>query len=419
MTELARNTGKSDLRTEADVQRARKSYWMGVREAKRKGVPVVVAFGLLPREIWYAMDVPVVGAESLAIQVSARQLSARYCEIAEQRGFSRELCAVHLSLIGMAGDEDRDPYLDQVFVEPDIIIGSSFACMSESKSFLYWVERFGCPFYVVDIPPNPWPGGVPRHAVEYLAGEFRRLIAFLETYGFRYRESRLRGAVQNSRRTMELWQEIEGYRARVPAPISAIDALHCIGKPLVLSLGSDSCLQLFEGLRDEVAERVRSGHVALEDERLRLYMVGVPPLYRLDLLDYPARYGAVIVKSDVDILGGSLIEPRLLDPEHPIESLAMKQIVDMVNPCFDGRAESAVRTVRDYRVDGVIGLNKRGCRNLPASLRLIKDAVYREAKTPMTVFDLDGIDSREYDESQVMSNIDSFVETLLVAGKAR
>ena len=401
------------LGTSLEASKARKAYWARVKDSKRQGIPVVATAGFLPREIWHAMDVPSLGMESLALQVSAKQLAGRYLEIAEQQGFARELCAVHMTLLGIAGTDDRDPYVDSLFVEPDLIIGSTFACNSESKSFLYWVERFGCPYHVVDVPINTWGHDIAGHAVEYLAGELKRMIAFLEEHGFRYEPARLRQAVRNSRRTLELWREVEECRKAIPTPMNTVDALGCIGNTIISLLGSDVGVELFVKLRDEVAARVKNGEGVIPDERLRLYLVGVPPVYNLGLLDYPEKYGAVVVKSDLDFIGGGLIDPETMDPDSPFETLARKQIADIVNPCFATKIDEAVRTVREYRIDGVIGLNKRGCRNLPAALRLVKDAVHRETGRPMAILDLDGIDSREYNDSQVKATIDSFMETLV------
>jgi len=192
-----------------------------------------------------------------------------------------------------------------------------------------------------------------------------------------------------------------------------VDALSCIGNTIITMLGSDEGVELFARLRDEVAAKVKNGEGVIPDEKLRLYLVGVPPMYNLGLLNYPEKYGAVVVKSDLDLIGGGLTDPSTMDPDSPFETLARKQIADIVNPCFANKIEESVRTVKEYRIDGVIGLNKRGCRNLPAALRLIKDAVYRETGKPMMIMDLDGIDASEYNDSQVKSTIDSFMETLI------
>jgi hypothetical protein len=45
--------------------------------------------------------------------------------------------------------------------------------------------------------------------------------------------------------------------------------------------------------------------------------------------------------------------------------------------------------------------------------RLIKDAILRETGVPSVIFDLDGVDQREYDAAATKENLDTFVETLL------
>ena len=45
--------------------------------------------------------------------------------------------------------------------------------------------------------------------------------------------------------------------------------------------------------------------------------------------------------------------------------------------------------------------------------RLIKDAIRRETGVPSVIFDLDGVDQREYDAATTKENLDTFVETLL------
>jgi hypothetical protein len=45
-----------------------------------------------------------------------------------------------------------------------------------------------------------------------------------------------------------------------------------------------------------------------------------------------------------------------------------------------------------------------------------KEALMKETGVPSIVFDLDGVDDREYDKAAAEASLDSFVETL-IAGK--
>ncbi|MFH1624515.1 MAG: hypothetical protein ABID54_05090, partial [Pseudomonadota bacterium] len=65
--------------------------------------------------------------------------------------------------------------------------------------------------------------------------------------------------------------------------------------------------------------------------------------------------------------------------------------------------------------DGVVGVVKRTCGLLPGYMRLVKDTVYKEVGVPTTIFDLDGLDIREYDDVTSKANLDSFIEALLAS----
>lgn len=406
--------GKKNLKITAEISKSIKSHYVGVQEAKKEGKPVVWAFGIIPREIFHAMDVPAIYLEHFPIMLSAKQLSGRYCEMAEEVGFARDLCAFHTCCIGCAASEDRDSYAERLFTPPDLIIASNFPCMSESKSFLYMADRFNCPYFFLDVPINTWGKDLPDYAVNYYVDQLEGLFSFLEKHGYKLDMEKLSRAIGLSRRLHFLWEEIEGYRKTVPAPIGFTDGFNCV-YPLVNLAGTRLGVELYEGPRDELKERIANKERVVAEEKLRLYWAGVPPVYNLGLLNYPEQYGAIIVKGSVEFLLGGAVEPEILDPDKPLESLARKSIVEVVNPPYKSLVDFIVKDVKDYKIDGVIEVVKRGCRLLPGSLRLTKDAVYEQANVPSTIFDLDGLDLREYDDARAKANIDSFIETLLAS----
>jgi len=68
-----------------------------------------------------------------------------------------------------------------------------------------------------------------------------------------------------------------------------------------------------------------------------------------------------------------------------------------------------------FNIDGVVAVVKRSCGLIPPYLRQIKDAVYKETGVPTTIFDLDGLDTRDYDDVTTRINLESFIETLLAS----
>ncbi|MFH1626210.1 MAG: 2-hydroxyacyl-CoA dehydratase family protein, partial [Pseudomonadota bacterium] len=120
--------GRKSLQTTLEISKAIKAYYGRVKAAKEEGRPVIWSYGLVPREIFNAVEAPVLYLEHLPMLLAAKQLSGRYMQIAEEAGLSRDVCAFHRCFLGCAVAEERDPYLDKFFAPPDMIIATNLPC---------------------------------------------------------------------------------------------------------------------------------------------------------------------------------------------------------------------------------------------------------------------------------------------------
>ncbi|MBN2496799.1 MAG: 2-hydroxyacyl-CoA dehydratase [Deltaproteobacteria bacterium] len=401
-----------DLKVVEEMQLGIVSRFGEIQQAKAAGKPVVWASVVMPKEIFQAMDVAVVYGDMLGAYTSIYGLSARYCQAAEEQGLSRDVCAVHRCAVGMACADERDPIFDMSFAVPDLAVGSNFPCMSMSRSFLQVVRKYDIPYYFLDAPINPWGKDLPRHAVRYYADQLQGLIDFLVAHGHTYDRDKLAEEVAFTKALNAVLEEVNTYKQAVPMPIKAYDNVIASTAPIALPK-EHRTLGIFERYRDELKERVERGHGVVENERLRLMWIGMPPLCDFKLLNYPEKHGAVVVKSMLEFLTGFDLDPETLDPEEPLESLARAQLVSPANPTIEQTLDYFTRAAADYRVDGVINVVKRSCGLLPGMQRLTKEAIFEATGVPSMIFDLDGVDVREYDPEATKANLDAFVETLL------
>ncbi|MDY6855471.1 MAG: 2-hydroxyacyl-CoA dehydratase family protein [Thermodesulfobacteriota bacterium] len=405
---------KKELQVPSQMFDILMAYAANVKIAKEEGKPVVWSSVLIPKEIFQAMDVSVIYLELLSAVVSLMQSSGHYCEIAEEKGFSRDVCAFHRCFIGCAAAEERDPLLDAVFSTPDLIIATNLPCISESKSLLFSAKHFNCPYILIDTPLNTWENfDVPDFTVEYYVSQLREAISLMQEQGYIFDLDRLKETVDLSRRLMLILKEVESYRKAVPTPIGPVDALWCaagtrLAEPKI-------ALDMFAQLRDELKERVENKIGVLDNEKLRLYFFGVPSVYNLELLNYPEKYGAIMIKSWLEYLFGGSFDPSILNSEKPLESLAVLAITNILNPPFGRMLDFTVEEAKEFHADGILSVVKRSCGLLPGMTRPIKDAVFDQVGIPTTIFDLDGLDTRERDDITAMTNIDSFIETLLAS----
>jgi benzoyl-CoA reductase/2-hydroxyglutaryl-CoA dehydratase subunit BcrC/BadD/HgdB len=287
--------------------------------------------------------------------------------------------------------------------------------MSESKSFLYAADHHNVPYYFIDAPINTWGKDIPDYAIEYYAGQLKGALDFMSEHGLGTVDwDKLKEAVSLSKKLILLWNEIDKCRQAVPTPMGTVDGLTA-AYPLIQLPGTQLGVTLFERLLKELKGKVERGEGILDDEKLRLLWFGVPPFYNMGLLNYVEKYGAVVVKSMIEYIAGGAYDPSIMDPDKPLESLAYKALVDIVNPISENMVNFIRETVKDFHIDGVIGVVKRSCGLLPGYMRPVKDAVYEDSGVPTTIFDLDGLDIREYDDATSKANLDSFIEALLAS----
>ena len=400
-----------ELPVVADMHMAIGNRLIELKAEKAAGKPIVWSSIIIPKEILYAMDVSVTFQEILGAWISIMRMSGPYCQIAEEKGVSRDVCAIHRCFLGCALADERDEFFEAMFVEPDLVIGSTYACMSVSKSFQLIADRFRCPHHVVDTPINTWGRGLPEHAIAYYTAQMRELIAFLEGHGFKMDWDKLREEVRFSKDLNLLLQEIERYKSAVPSPINSYDSFVSLTAPIALPKAMRT-RELFIRLRDELKERVERGFGVLEHERLRLMWVGIPPVCDLSLLNYCEQRGVVVAKNMLEYMVGFPLDPALLDPDHPLESISRAMLINPVNPTYQMSIEYILDMAKKYRVDGAISVVKRTCGLVPGMQKLVKDALLREG-IPSVTFDLDGVDEREFNAGAAQATLDAFVDTLL------
>lgn len=401
-----------DMAIIAEMQVGIVNRFLEIQKAKAEGKPVVLSSVLIPREILQSMDVAVMYGNVLGAYASVFGLSPKYCQLAEEMGVPRDACTVNRLTIGLACADERDPFFNTAFVTPDLMLGGNFPCMAESKSLLPIAKKYNCPYYVVDTPMNSWGTHIPDHAIAYVAKQFEGLIKFLEGFGHTFDIDRLREEVAFSKKINELFLEIDRFKMSIPSPMKAYDSIIASTAPLVLSKEMMK-IETFERLRDELKERVERGHGVIENEKLRLLWLGIPPLSDFKLLSCAESQGAVFAKNLVEFLTGFNHEPDLMDPDKPLETIARAHLSNPVNPASKAWLDYFVGVTRDYKIDGVVSVVQRSCGMIPCLQRITKETIYRETGVPTLVFDLDCIDSREYDPAATKASINSFVETLL------
>lgn len=402
---------KKRLETSRELPLIIAQYYQECHEAKARGIPV----GWMPPmnggiELFYAMGLQPVFPENWSPVCAAFGLTGRNFEVAENMGYSRDLCGYLRNIIGyvhgMMGEEGNPL---GGLPEPDIMLPPLGGCAPVMKIFQALMRRFpGAKVFKADMPQVAIED-IRRHHIDYAVSEMKRLIAFLtEATGKRLDEDRLKETVVLSDRACELWDEIMAFRRCIPTPIAASDI--GIMFVMVTRQGTQIAVDYLTKVRDELKERAARGAGVIENERVRLFWDNIPLWYNMGIFNYFEKQGGVVVAETY-----SAAWSLRLDTGNPLEALALKTLMSYpLVSCVSikKRKEMVLKACRDYAIDGTILHRNRSC--VPITLGQMD--IKRELEAigvPSLIIDADHMDGRNFSMAQFQTRADAFMEMLL------
>ena len=385
-----------------------KKFYKDAHKAKAEGKPIAWVASTFPVELLLAMDVFPVWPENYASLCAARQVSVRFCEIAESQGFSKDLCSYARCVIGSLLEKEDVP--EGGLPEPDFLVASTGACDTHFKWFQFTSGHFKVPLFLLDMPYNI-SGADSEHLekahVEFYVSQLEELIDFLEEQtGTKLDKKRLKEITALSDRTSQLWEKIQQYRKTIPAPMDARDAFSAVFFMLSIP-GTQVAVEFYEELLAEVKERAGNKFGATENERYRLVWDNLPLWFNLRFFEYLNNLGAVVVAETF-----SHVWMGRLDPLRPFESLARKYLPNFANCSIDRKIHLIQNLVKEFKADGVILPTNWGCRMMSIGETIVKERVHKRLGVPSLILNMDSSDWRSYDEAQIKRNVEVFLQIL-------
>ena len=359
-----------------------------------------------PIEILQALDFFLYTPDNHAALCGARKKGTEYSEVAENHGYSRDICSYARTDFGtyFSGDTPvgRIP-------KPDLIVVSNNIC----QTILHWYQAMGtylnAPVFLIDTP-FLYDEAEP-HQVEYVMNQLEELIPIAEEIsGNRLSEKRLKQATRMGQVCSDLWVEVL-YRARAkPAPITGFDAFILMG-PIVALRGEETTARFYEQVLKEIDDRIARGIGAVKSEKYRILWDNLPIWYNLSWMSKKlAALGIAVAISNYTYQWGE--SARYIDPEKPIESAAKTYLHAVLNRSAGYKFEQMKQMVSDFSLDGVLLHSDRSCK--PYSLGQMDQAtsLLNEVGVPGLILEADHNDSRIFSEEQVTNRLQAFSEMM-------
>lgn len=390
-------------------------YFNEMRQARLEGKKVAWTMGYpIAIPLLVAMDIPYFFAGGYAAGVAARHREEELQKIAEKAGYMEESCAYIRNSMGCARYPEADfEKADPIWQMPraEFVISGGVGCSLVTG----WGEDmrlvFDVPMFIFDTP-YVWTMEDEKEAVQVCINQLEELATFLEDMTKKkFPWKRLKEIMASVREVAMLRKGAWELCKAKPSPATFFDLLACIGG-INYYLGKPECEHMFRTLRDEIKARVKRGEGAVPDEKYRLYWDGLMCWSKFGHLGNKfAQMGASVV-CDRYIHRGFFNLPESIDPQKPLEGLAINVVASHSNHNLDWLIENISNLCVEYSIDGLVCIALHTCRTHSALQLEIMDGVSRKLGIPGIFFEADVASGNYYSDSQVETRLQALFEII-------
>ncbi|MBW1681411.1 MAG: 2-hydroxyacyl-CoA dehydratase [Deltaproteobacteria bacterium] len=421
---MSENMKVNTKRSRKSLEVARKT-WKFIQEDyaeghahKKSGKPVVWSCALVEKELYYAMGLFPFYPEQFAALCAVQKKSpdsekeaVRFARIAEQSGYSTDLCGYERVVTGYVihGDLSDAPLAGMA--PPDLMVTTSSICDVRLKWFEDMSQRLNVPLFTLDRPERVFDSGIMQwpkaHEVRYYRSQLEDFVTMVaEVTGNKYDPDRLRECLEWAYKTNELRLEILELRKAIPSPMGCADGFATMYPGMYCS-GTEKAYRYYEALRDEVKAKVSAGKGQIDNERFRLLWYGIPTWFNMGIFNYFEPIGGVFAYEPA--YNPSPWPP--LGNDDPLTEIAIRTL--SVGTGLGTMLESIVEQCREYHIVGAVLAYLITCRPVYLPALEIRRVLQEKLGIPSVLIECDLVDERTFSEGQIMTRMDAFAEQIL------
>jgi len=408
MTENTVNTEKDKRKIKAvkKMKEIMTFYYIDAKTAAENNKKVAWITSGGPVEPLIAMDIIPVYPENHGAMIGASKMGVDLCEKAEAMGYASDLCSYARSDISCAtvngGPIGGLP-------KPDMLICGNNICGTVLKWYEIQARYFNVPLFIFDTPFCHT--AFYEEMRRYVRSQVDEYIEFLEKTAVRKLDrDRMEEVGRLSVAGQRMWQAVLDTTVNKPAPMSAFDAFFHLA--LIVTLrGTQTAVDYYQELLDEMNERVKDGIGAVPNERYRLLWDNLPIWYRTKWLSdkFAAHDACLVADTYTSAWCGSL---RYMDENDFLNSMAEGYTRIYLNIGVDEMARTVCDMVDKYDVDGLVIHSNRSCKPYSLGQYDIQRIVEAKKGIPSLMIEADMCDERMFSESQIETRIEAFIEML-------
>ncbi|MFX1607165.1 MAG: 2-hydroxyacyl-CoA dehydratase subunit D [Promethearchaeota archaeon] len=394
------------LETQALLQQIAFRHGLEAMEASENGNLAWVTSGF-PVEIPIAMNLGVVYPEQAGAIIGAQKIGPEVSNIAEDLGYSQELCSYARVSIGSTEKPEEVPMGS--LPTPQLLLACNNICGTVLRWYDAISEMTGAPVFLLDTPPIE--NQQLPHNQEYVRRGVERLIEFIGSHFNRtLEEDRIRDVAELSSKATRLWiRALEACKTK-PSPLNCADRFLTMA-PVVSSRGTEHCVEFYESFVAEVEDRVKNGIGAIRDEKIRLLWDNIPPWHTLRFFNILASRGVGFpADTYTHAWTGNMVG---VDTSSILDQVVGTYSKVYLNMGLDAKVDKMCQLIKDYDLDGFVMFSVRSCKRYSLGQLVSKELVTERTGVPGVIIEGDMVDSRVYNSAQIETRVDALLEMLM------
>lgn len=375
------------------------------RRAKARGDLVCWASSIAPCEFTETMGIYTVYPENHVVGIAARKGAPELLQYAEAKGYANDICGYARANLAYM---DVQHCVSEEMPLPDLVL----LCNNICETLIKWYENIAytlnIPCLVIDVPYNH-DNEVTQENVSYVKAQFQTIIEQLEeitgrTFDYDKFGEVMRIAAQNAKD----WYEATSLSSACPSPLNGFNMFNYMAL-IVCMRGKPECGMTFRKLKEELEAMIAKGESGLKgaDENYRIMWDGIA------CWPYLSHTYKVLKNYGVNMTGSTYPSAWALQyTPGDLDELARAYTSMGNNLSLQGQIDLRKKIIRETKCDGVVMHMNRSCKMCDFLQYEVGEALRDDLDIPITTFDGDQADPRNYSKAQYETRIEALVEMM-------
>ena len=376
-------------------------------QAKKEGKIVAWVSSNFPVEIPETLGIATVYPENQAAGIAARGAGERMCNVAEADGYSNDICAYARISLAYAKLKECP---EQEVAMPDVVLCCNNICNCMIKWYENLAQDLGVPMLMLDIPFNP-DYDVPQSIIDYVSAQFWDVVAKLEElFGLKWDDDKFQEVTGFSCRASRAWLAATACAKYTPSPFNGFDLLNHMAV-MVTARGKETAGEAMETLYKEYMENHANGTSTFRtEEKYRIMFEGIAcwPYLRVTSTGLKSRGINMVTTIYADAFGFDY---------NSFEGMirAYCSVPNAIN--LEKSRDKRIKLCKDNNVEGLLVHTNRSCKLWSGFMYEMSRQIGEACDIPVTSFDGDQADPRNFSEAQYDTRVQGLVE-IMDANKA-